>query len=61
MILLYRQESIKVGYHPVKFRGHRHSDNGDIVVLVCHVISQDHMIKGHVTLQAEAYQNKLPS
>ena len=22
-----RQEPIKVGYHPVKFSGHRHSDN----------------------------------
>ena len=46
MILFYRQEFIKLGYHPVKFGGHKHSDNGDIMVLVCHVISQDHVIKG---------------
>ena len=46
MILFYRQGLIKLGYHPVKFGGHRHSDNGDIMVLVCHVISQDHVIKG---------------
>ena len=46
MILFYRQEFIKLGYHPVKFGGYRHSDNGDIMVLVCHVISQDHVIKG---------------
>ena len=42
---LCRWELVKVGYHPVKFGGHRHSDNGDIVLPVCHVILQDHMIK----------------
>ena len=34
-----------VGYHSVKFGGHRHSDSGDMVVSVCHVISQDHVTK----------------
>ena len=38
-MLLYRQESFKVGFHPAKFGGHRHSDSGDIMLLVCHVIS----------------------
>ena len=28
-----------------KFGGHRHCGSGDIMVLVCQVISQDHMIK----------------
>ena len=35
-----------LGYNPVKFGGCRHSDIEDIVVLVCQVILQDHMIKG---------------
>ena len=42
----YWQEPFKVGYHPAKSVSHRHSDNWDIVVLVCHVVSQDHVIKG---------------
>ena len=28
------------------FGGQRHCDSGDIMILVCHVISQDHVIKG---------------
>ena len=40
------QEPIKLGYHPVKLGGHRYSDSGDKVVLVCHVI-----LKGHVIMQ----------
>ena len=35
---------MKLDYHNVKFGGHRYSDNGDIVVLVCQIISQDHVI-----------------
>ena len=39
-----------VCHHPTKFGGHRHCDSGDIIVLVCHVILQDHKIMqvGHV-------------
>ena len=37
---------MKISYHPAKFGGHRLSDSSDIVVLVCQVISQDHVIKG---------------
>ena len=29
-----------------KFGGHKHSSSGDIMILVYHVILQDHMIKG---------------
>ena len=36
---------MKVGYLAVKFDGHKHSDGRDIVVLLCHVISQDNEIK----------------
>ena len=28
-----------------KFSGHRHSGSEDIMILVCHVILQDHLIK----------------
>ena len=35
-----------VSHHPTKFHGHRHCGSGDKMVLVCHVISQDHVIKG---------------
>ena len=30
---LYGQEPVKVGYHPDKFGGHRHSVSGDIMDL----------------------------
>ena len=46
IIWLYGQERIKVDYVPAKFGDHRHSDSGDIMVLICHIISQDHLIKG---------------
>ena len=36
---------IKIIYHPTKFGDHRHSGSGDIMVLACNVISQDHVIK----------------
>ena len=34
-----------VSRHPAKFSGHMHSDSGNIMVLVCHKVSQDHVIK----------------
>ena len=30
---------------PAKFGGHGHCGSGDIMVLVCHEISRDHVIK----------------
>ena len=38
-------EPIKVSYNPVKFGGYRDSGSGDIMVFVCHVNLQDHVIK----------------
>ena len=35
-----------LSYHPAEFGGHRHFVSGDIMILVCHVILQDHVIKG---------------
>ena len=55
MIWLYKQDPIKVGYHPVNFGGQRNCDNGDIVVLVCHVI------EGSCDFMTGVYQGKLPS
>ena len=36
---------IKASYQPAKFGGHRQYGNEDIMVLVCHVILQDYMMK----------------
>ena len=38
--------SLKVSHHPAKFGGHWYCGSGDIKILVCHVILQDHMKKG---------------
>ena len=34
-----------VSYHLDKFTGNKHSSSGNILVLVCHRILQDHMNK----------------
>ena len=31
---------------PAKFDGNRHCGDGDVMILVCQVISQDYVIKG---------------
>ena len=37
----------KLRHHPAKFSDHRHCDSGHIIsVLVCHVISEEQIIKG---------------
>ena len=36
---------IKVNYHSVKFGGHSHYGSGVNMILVCHEISQDNVIK----------------
>ena len=36
--------SLKVSHHPATFCGRRHCGSGDIMVLVCHVISPNHLI-----------------
>ena len=32
--------------HPAKFGDHGHRSSGDTMILVCHMILQDHMTKG---------------
>ena len=34
-----------MGYHPAKLGGYGHSGS-EVLLLVCHVTSQDHQIKG---------------
>ena len=41
----YEWELLKIIHHPTKCSGHRHLGVGDVMVLVYHVILQDHMIK----------------
>ena len=41
-----KSQSFMVSHQPDKFAGHRHCGSGDIMILVCHVILQDHLIKG---------------
>ena len=60
-LTLYRQEPIKIPLHHAKFGSNRHSDTEDIVVLVYHVISHDHMIKESPDLINRSLQVKLPS
>ena len=34
-----------VSCHPVKFSGHKNYDSGDLMFLLCHVISRDPLSK----------------
>ena len=43
---LHGQDPLKVSHQPTKFGGPRQGGNGNIMILVCHVILQDHVIKG---------------
>ena len=49
-------------HHPAEFGGHRHCDSGDMRIVICQAISQDHMIKGSFDfmLCAGAHQGRLP-
>lgn len=50
---------MKVSCHPAKFSSHKLFNIGDIMLQFLHVISQDYVSKGYVTLQARALQDKL--
>ena len=61
---LNEKEPLKVSHHPVKFGGHWHCGSGDTMVLVCHVILQDHVTKGSNNYMgrsplSRAYSNSL--
>ena len=55
----YGQQTIKVSYHPAKFGGHRYYGSGDMI-LICHIFSQYHVIKGWCDLVG-SHQGRLPS
>ena len=46
VICLYGYKAVKEHHHCAKFCGHRYCGVGDIIILVCHVILQDHVTKG---------------
>ena len=43
---LYGWESLTVYYHPDEFGDHRHCDSKNVLFLICHLTSMDHMFKG---------------
>ena len=45
MMWLYGRNPLKVSHHPAKFCSHRHYGGADTMILFCHVILKDHMIK----------------
>ena len=50
---MYGRELLTVCHHPGKFCEHRHCDSGDIVFLICHVISREHTFKGLCEFRVE--------
>ena len=42
----YEWELLKISHHLGKSCRHRHYDKGDIMFLICHVVSNEHMLKG---------------
>ena len=45
LCLLYTQQPINLRYHIAKFGGHKHWGCEDIMILVCHMNLEDHVIK----------------
>ena len=45
-----------MSHHPTKFGSHSHCGCGNIMVLVCHVISQSHVMK-----RSRYYMGRYPS
>ena len=46
-------------HHPANFSGHRSRGSRDIMILVCQVISQDHIIKGSCDIMARRLSGKV--
>ena len=42
----YRWDLLTIHYHPDGFGNHRNCDSGDIMFLICHLTSRNHMFKG---------------
>ena len=48
-----------VSQHPARLGGHRHCGSGDIMVSVCHVILQEHLIKGSCDSMGRSLSRKV--
>ena len=55
---LHCWEPLMINHHATKIGGHRHCGSGDIMILVCHMILQDHVIKCCSSLWLEASKGK---
>ena len=42
---LYGYQPIKMSYHSVKFGGHRHSSSRQIIIFICHLTLEDHVMR----------------
>ena len=42
---MYLYSQVAISYHPAKFVSHRHSGSGHVMVFVCRMTLQDHLIK----------------
>ena len=51
---------MKVSHHSAKFGGTRQYCSVDITILVCHVIAQEHVIKGSCDFIHKSHQDRLP-
>ena len=51
-----------MSYHPAKFSGHRHSDSDsrDIMIFVCHVTLQDHVIRAFCGFMVRSFSSHYP-
>ena len=56
---LHGWDSLKVSHYPAKFCGHRRIGIGDIMVFVCHVISNDHVIRGSSNFMGRSLSRKV--
>ena len=55
---LQGRKPLTVSHHPIKFGVGKHCDSGDIIDLVCHVILQDHVVTGYMTLWIKVCHGK---
>ena len=59
VIWLYDLEPLKLSHHSFRFGGHGHYGSGDIIVLVCHVILQVHVIKVSCNYKGKSSSRKV--
>ena len=53
--------TVKVSHHLHKFCGHRYCGSGEIMVLVCHVILEEHVIKGWSNIMGRGKSRQVTS